>query len=187
MSPEVENMYILYDYAGGQNKHYTVILYLHYMVCERKHFKSIVITYPVRGHSYLECDKNMGLINSKNTTQVPDDWVNVFESARAKPEPFIFIKNIEDVVVRDWHMFLTPRYIKKCMFETRPIKELKFVADHPQFATYCHAYNGAWTASLMTNRRSLRALQQQPVLEQGEFLHPPHAYEGSVHTITKKR
>lgn len=185
MSPDVENLYVFCDSAGGQNKNYSVFRYLHYLVHIKKRFKSIVVTYPVRGHSYLECDKNMGLVNTKTRTEVPEDWVNVFENARAKPEPFVVIKDIkDDKVIRDWHTFLTPLYIKKCTFKTRPIRELKFEADHPRFAIYRQSYNGAWVSSLMTNRQSMRTLElQRQFVEQGEFLHPQSVYQGKCHSL----
>lgn len=51
---------------------------------ERK-LELVMITFPVRGHSYMECDKNMELINSKSRVEVPDEWIEVFENARQQP------------------------------------------------------------------------------------------------------
>ncbi|KAG5899095.1 hypothetical protein JTB14_021598 [Gonioctena quinquepunctata] len=44
--------------------------------------------FPIRGHSYMECDKYMGLISCKTRTELPEDWVEIFRSARQKSSPF---------------------------------------------------------------------------------------------------
>lgn len=37
--------------------------FMHYVVHTIKHLQSIKITFSIRGHSYLEFNKNMGLVN----------------------------------------------------------------------------------------------------------------------------
>lgn len=85
---EVRLLHIFCDSAGGQNKNFTVVRILHYIVHDIKRLDSIQVTFPIRGHSYLECDKNMGLINLKTRMELPKDWIDVLKNARKKPEPF---------------------------------------------------------------------------------------------------
>jgi hypothetical protein len=56
MSPEIKNIIIFSDSAGGQNRNYTVLKFLNYASI----FYKVKIThvYPVRGHSFCECDRN---------------------------------------------------------------------------------------------------------------------------------
>lgn len=79
---EVKVLEVFCDSCAGQNKNYTVLRYLHYMTTIRKRLESFKITFPVRGHSYLECDKNMALINQKTRCEMPGDWNEVFRNAR---------------------------------------------------------------------------------------------------------
>ncbi|PSN52290.1 hypothetical protein C0J52_08327 [Blattella germanica] len=50
----------------GQNKNYYIFRYLHYvLVTETPMFDTIKMTFPIRGHSYLECNRDMALVNQK--------------------------------------------------------------------------------------------------------------------------
>lgn len=65
LQPEVKHLHIFCDSAGGQNKNFSIFRFMHFMVHTVKRLESIKITFPIRGHSYLECDKNMGIVNLK--------------------------------------------------------------------------------------------------------------------------
>lgn len=175
LSPEVQHLNIFCDSSGGQNKNYTLFRYLHYIVHEQKRLQSVLVTFPIRGHSYLECDKDMGLIKTKTVTEIPQDWVGVFRSARVKPEPFTVIE-VDDGMIRDWSSFLEEFYIKKCPISTRPIRELKVEADHPRLVIHRELYNAAWISTVVRRKRSDRSLV--PELEHNEFLYPPRVYNG---------
>ena len=62
----IEGLQFFCDSCGGQNKNYTVFRYLHYLVHIAKRFKTTQVCYPIRGHSYMECDKNFAFINQKS-------------------------------------------------------------------------------------------------------------------------
>ena len=124
LSPQVTELEIFCDSCGGQNKNYTLIRYCHYVVCVLKKLTSIKLTFPIVGHSYLECDKDVGLINSKASTEEPSDWIKVFKEARTKPAPFKVI-DVDSNMIRDWKEFLEPMYLAKCVFPTRPNRELR--------------------------------------------------------------
>lgn len=49
----------------GRPKNYNIFRYCHYIVHELKRLKSIVLIFPIQGHSFLECDENMSLVNKK--------------------------------------------------------------------------------------------------------------------------
>lgn len=88
----VRHLEIFCDSAGGQNKNYTVTRFIHFVVHVMKILDSIKITYPIRGHSYLECDKNMGLINLKTHMEVPYQWYDLLKISRQRPKPFDVIE-----------------------------------------------------------------------------------------------
>ncbi|CAH2093434.1 unnamed protein product [Euphydryas editha] len=92
LDSRIKHLEIYCDSAGGQNKNYTVIRFIHFVVHKMKLLDSIKITYPVRGHSYLECDKNMGLINLKTHMEVPYQWYDLLRVSRQRPKPFEVIE-----------------------------------------------------------------------------------------------
>ncbi|XP_031330335.1 uncharacterized protein LOC116161205 [Photinus pyralis] len=169
----IKHLNIFCDSCGGQNKNFTTFRYFHYLVHRSNRFESIRVTFPVRGHSYMECDKNMGLINTKTRVELPKDWVQVFKTARVKPSPFK-IEEVENHDVRDWSAFLNPLYVKKCPFQSRPIKELEIRKEHPRMLFYRETYNGMWISSIITQTR--RKQLRGPPLADNEFYYPPRAY-----------
>ena len=88
LDPKVKHLELFCDGCAGQNKNYTIFRFLQYVVHATHRLDYIKITFPVRGHSYLECDRNMALINQKYPAEIPEHWVTVFENARIKPSPF---------------------------------------------------------------------------------------------------
>ena len=87
-SPLVKNTELFCDSCAGQNKNYTVFRFLNYMIQHKKRFKSIKVTFPEKGHSYMECNKDMDLINCKSEVNIPSDWVKIFKDARKKTDSF---------------------------------------------------------------------------------------------------
>ncbi|KAJ8877628.1 hypothetical protein PR048_022083, partial [Dryococelus australis] len=73
LSSDVCEIHIFCDLCGGQNKNWTVIRFLHYVAVVLKRFDKIQITYSIRGHSYMECDKNVALISQKTPAETPGD------------------------------------------------------------------------------------------------------------------
>ena len=63
LSGDIKHLELLCDSCVGQNKNYTMICFLDFLVNQWKMFDTIKISSPQRGHSYIECDKDMGLIN----------------------------------------------------------------------------------------------------------------------------
>lgn len=175
LDPRIKILRIFCDSCGGQNKNFTLFRYLHYLVHTRKRFEKVHVTFPIRGHSYMECDKNTGLINTKAVTETPNDWIEVIKSSRCKPSPFKVI-SVDQSMVRDWASFLEPLYAKKCPFLSRPIRELEVRYEHERMIFHRDSYNGLWTSSIVTlaKRKTIRG----PPLQEGEFYYPQQAYQG---------
>lgn len=177
LDPEVVNLEIFCDSCGGQNKNYTLFRFIHYLVHHEKRFESIRVTFPVRGHSYLESDKDMGLIRRKTKAELPKDWIDIIKDARAKPTPFQVVE-VDGSMIRDWTDFLQPRYRPKCPFPSRVIKEMKIERHHPRLIRHRDTYNGTWTTSVITAPAG--RLEEEPELAEGEFLFPSPCYEGKL-------
>lgn len=180
LDPKIRDLVIFCDSCSGQNKNYAVFFYLHFLIHNIKRLDSIKIVYPMRGHSYMECDKNSGLIKKTTYAEVPTDWGSAFETARANPMPFKVIK-VEQEILRDWTTFLKNLYEPKCTFKTRPIREATVVNTDPLFK-YRTTYNGPWEeVDLMYIFDNPEQAEIQPEYQrQGpdEFLWPQQAYNG---------
>lgn len=75
----------------------------------------------------MESDRNTAMIKTKSRTEVPQDWIDVVESSIQNPSPFKII-DVDQGVIRNWTEFLEDQFVKKCPFQTRPIKEVRVEA-----------------------------------------------------------
>ena len=81
--------------------------------------------FPPCGHSHMECDKDMGLINCKTPACIPSDWVKTFRNARKRPTPFQVVELMQDTV-KNIADFLRPFYKNKCPIPACPLREFLF-------------------------------------------------------------
>lgn len=85
LANEVETLYLFSDGCGGQNKNYTIMWFFQTLI-KLKRFKSIVHIFPVRGHSFLPCDRDFASIELKKrkveTLYIPDQWYDIILSSR---------------------------------------------------------------------------------------------------------
>jgi hypothetical protein len=155
---EVREIEIFCDSCSGQNKNYTVFRFLHYSVHNAKRFDSVKVIFPIRGHSYMECDRDMALINQKARAEVPDDWVRVFATARERPTPFNVMQCNQDLFCKHGE-FLSEFYKSKCPVPTRDIRELVFKRSVPVMY-YRMAYNGMMSSSVITVTKQTTATKK---------------------------
>lgn len=151
LDPSVEELNIFCDGCSGQNKNYTMLRYFHYMTVEKKRFNELTITFPVRGHSYMEPDKNMGLIPRRSAAETPSDWRDVIQSARVKPSPFEVVA-FERRHFKEWGKFLSSKYTKKFSEKTRPIREVRVTQSKSRTIDHRSTYTGAFTSTVVTPR-----------------------------------
>ena len=139
----VRELHIFCDSCAGQNKNWTVFRYLHHIIHFQKRLDSIHVTFPVRGHSYLKCNKDFALVNQKTRAETSEDWISIFESSRNKPTSFK-TENVNRNFFYKWDTLLNNVYRKTCPFPTRSIKELKLSKANPRLL-YCRTnFNGNW-------------------------------------------
>ncbi|XP_046678028.1 uncharacterized protein LOC124365935 [Homalodisca vitripennis] len=179
LDEKIRHLHIFCDSCSGQNKNFTMIRFLHYLVYEAKKLDSIKVTFPLRGHSYMECDKNMGLVNTKSKAELPSDWIEVFENARKNPFPFKVV-SIDNQFCRQWTKFLDTLYMKKCPFATRTIKELKISKEgngNEQKLMLRSSYYAAWDkCSILPKKKT----HSSTVCAENEFLMPEKSYDGPL-------
>ncbi|GBP89085.1 hypothetical protein EVAR_64721_1 [Eumeta japonica] len=96
----------------------------------KRKLDEIKIVFPVRGHSYMECDRNMVLINQKAHIELPSEWADQIAVARSKPSPFI-VEQCEQDLFRNWADYFKPMFKPKCPIPTRSIKEIRVHRKNP--------------------------------------------------------
>ena len=158
-SSDVRELQTFCDSCDGQNKNWAIITFLHYVTVVLKRFNKITVTYPVRGHSYMECDKNVALINNKTPAETPRDWREAIANARVKPSPFQLVECTNDLF-KQWGKALTGNYSKKFSAETRPIRQLIFKAENTQTVQHCDSYNGGFSSAVTLNKKRDRTHRQ---------------------------
>ena len=149
---EVRTLLLFCDSCCGQNKNYTMIRFLYYVVHSKGLFDCIKLTFPERGHSYMECDRDMGLINRKSDVELPGDWMNVFKSARKHPSAYEVVQVTQNDILA-MTAFLRPHFKGTCPFPTRPVKELVIQKGKPLIAEYRDNWNGPLESMVLANRK----------------------------------
>lgn len=96
LSYDAYNKICLFSYAcGGQNKNYMLIVFL--SLLSKKLQTEIQHLYPVKGHSYCQCDRNFGMYGQKKTMieaiETEDDYIDLIRDARTPP--FTIVKSSE--------------------------------------------------------------------------------------------
>ncbi|XP_065652041.1 uncharacterized protein LOC136079725 [Hydra vulgaris] len=130
---------------------------------KKKRFDFIKVTFPERGHSYMECDKDMGLINCKTPASMPSDWIETFKNARKRPTPFHVIELMQEMVksVTD---FMRLIYKNKCPIPTRPLREMCFRGDSAGIIFHRDSWNGLLLKTKLKNNRKYTINSEIPIL-----------------------
>lgn len=176
LDDDVEQLQIFCDSAGGQNKNFTIIRFIKFLTNKNIHgLKQIKITFPIRGHSYMECDKDVGLLNLKSPMETPKDFREVIKTSRAKPSPFKVIKVTQSLIL-NWKVLLDKEFVQKCPFKIQPLKEI--IASAIDCRLICHrtTYNGAFLSDVIC-RPSKKDVHST---ERGEFALPLQLYRGNL-------
>ena len=163
---EIKDLAIFGDSCAGQNKNFTVFRFLHYLVTKKNRFDAVKMIFPIRGHSYPECDRNMSLVNQKAYTEMPDDWNDEWRKCRVKPTPFQVIDCGKNFDFHNWSTFLSPLYPTKCPFPTRPIRMLKFCFENSRLVFHKSTFMGLYTTSQFEKKTLQRKLKKNQ--ERGE-------------------
>lgn len=64
MSPDIKELHVFSDACGGQNRNNTLVRFFLALVATGR-FSKIYQYFPVRGHSFLQCDRNFGTAKRK--------------------------------------------------------------------------------------------------------------------------
>lgn len=114
LSTGIQTLYVFSDSCGGQNKNHTLLRYFAGLV-ETKNFKKIEQCYPVRGHSFLPCDRAFGCIKRKlNKVDRIYDLTQVAEII-ASASPKFEVKLVASDDIFDFKTWWTTYFKKSCL------------------------------------------------------------------------
>lgn len=120
-----KELHLFSDATGGQNRNHTMIRFLMTLVSTGR-FKKVIQYYPVRGHSFLPCDRNFGVIKRhiKKCDRVysPEEYAKmVVEASSACKFTSVLHEESFSTDFKNWW----PQYYKKRCYPSN-LKEKKF-------------------------------------------------------------
>lgn len=142
----VESLHIFSDGSGAQNKNHTMIRLMSTLTTLHK-FKNIEQYYPIRGHSYLPCDRDFALLkkNIKKCDRVYTikEYVELIVTSSRKGVFSVVVPNSEDIIdFKKWW----PQFFKRNMLSTETTgtsvpKDQKIHLKPSQFMHYTYSSN----------------------------------------------
>ena len=151
VKPEATELLLFCDSCAGQNKNWTMFRYIYSLVHVRKRFQKVLISFPIRGHSYMECDKDTGLINQKFKAEIPTDWISHFVQAQRNPHPFTVIQ--PDVAeFKNFSHHFDPLFLAKCPAASRPFREVIFTKESIGVMKFRESRHGPFVDCVVTKR-----------------------------------
>ncbi|KYN09437.1 hypothetical protein ALC57_18456 [Trachymyrmex cornetzi] len=97
-----EKLIFFSDACGGQNKNHIMVKFCCWLA--KTYNISIEHIFPVRGHSFNQCDRNFGLYGKlkkrKETVYTVDDYLSMLRTCRKYPTPFHVVDGSN--LVKDW-------------------------------------------------------------------------------------
>lgn len=138
-NPNWKKVVFFSDSAGGQNKNANVVKFC--TMLANKYSIEITHIFPVRGHSYCQCDRNFGLygkvLKRKQRIESPQEYLEIMKTARSEPQPFE--AELSSNLIKDWSTTLskffknTPK-LKKTTFSIQKYVQLQYNQHHEVLA-----------------------------------------------------
>jgi len=114
-----KELHIYTDNCSGQNKNHDLCRFL-LSLTDMKKFDKIEHFFPIRGHSYLPCDRDFGLIKKKlrrvDRIYTVHEITEIVMTSSNNPEKFI-VKEFQTEQVKDFKTWWQEYYKKTCVSE----------------------------------------------------------------------
>lgn len=114
----IRNFHIFSDGCGGQNKNHSVIRMCLGLV-DLKRFQTVNEYFPIRGHSYMPCDRNFAMvkrkINKNDRIFLLKDYVSLIVSSSTKKNFSVYLIVEENILIKDYKKWWPIYYKKNCL------------------------------------------------------------------------
>lgn len=110
----IKHLHIFSDACGGQNRNHALSRFILTLTMTGR-FETINQYYPIRGHSFMPCDRTFGVVKRavKKYDRIysPEKYVEIICNAKKTPPGFevVVVKNEDILKYKDWW----PNYYKK--------------------------------------------------------------------------
>lgn len=119
INPNVKHLHLFSDGAGGQNKNNTVVRFL-LAVVETGRFQTVHHYFPIRGHSFLPCDRDFSVIKRKikrtDRIYTPKEYVELIAQCTVNLGKFT-VQMVESKDIKDFKHWW-PKFYKKNVVST---------------------------------------------------------------------
>ncbi|CAH1114844.1 unnamed protein product [Psylliodes chrysocephalus] len=137
VSENVKEVHIFSDGCAGQNKNHTVVRFLLALASSGR-FNKIVHYFPIRGHSFLPCDRDFGvakrLIRKQDRIFLPEEYYELIE--RSSSKSLFSIERVHNENILDFKKWW-PKYYKKTVLSIdsyqKKIKDEKITFQISQY------------------------------------------------------
>lgn len=113
VSNNVKHLYIMSDGCGGQNKNHCLVRFF-LMLVDVGRFETITHCFPIRGHSYLPCDRDFSMVKRKikktDRIYTPKEYTELIVQSSVQNK--FEVKMIETSDIKNIHDWW-PQYYKK--------------------------------------------------------------------------
>lgn len=125
--PNTKTIVLMSDATGGQNRNATVTKCCTWFA--KTHDMERIHLYPIRGHSFSQCDHNYGLVRSKikkrEVIGSASPWLEPIVTCRENPSRFEL--TMDRALVKDWETALSNFFLPVPKSSLRKFTIVKFV------------------------------------------------------------
>lgn len=160
----IDELYIFSDGCPGQNKNHTVIRFLMALVASNR-FKKIIHYFPIRGHSFNDCDRDFATVKRKikktDRIYTHDDYIDLIKNS-SNTRKFL-VKEVRTSQIIDYKKWWPEFYKKtvqsietqkrkvpkdqKISFQISQYNEFRYQSENPGVLTVSHFIDGFITNS----------------------------------------
>lgn len=174
LDQDYEELNLFCDNCAGQNKNHSMIRFMMALV-ETKVFKKINLYFPIRGHSFLPCDRGFGIIKRKLKTidriYTINDYVEkiILECSNIHEKFIVYLMSQNDILnFQSWYQKFfyktkvanntLPGQIKE-KFSISKYHEFNFSSDEPHCVTVKEFINGFISFQFILRKTNVPDLQ----------------------------
>ena len=144
INPNVKELHVFSDACGGQNRNNALVRFL-LALASTGRFQKIDQYFPVRGHSFSQCDRNFGTakrkIRRKDRIYMPDEYNDMVRTAKNTGFSVIDILPEKILDFKYWW----PKYFKKSTksvnktetFSVSKYRHLQYSCSTPGYVIAC--------------------------------------------------
>lgn len=173
------------DSCPGQNRNHTLVRFLMSLTIIQR-FRVVNVYFPVRGHSFLPCDRDFGVIKRVirrlDRIYSPEEYNNIIRTAKKK-QPLFEVKPIESEQIRDFKNWW-PTFFKKTSTSVRSRPKQSFKISMYKHLIFKEEENGYLTGHASIDGINVDIFK---LFKGGNLMLPTEkAYSGKVPIKSKK-